>query len=65
MVTMSVSRGLIPQRTVPNALIPKHCAKLVMPNTSPRTALPVGPRATAPMATGIILKVILSGPMLR
>ena len=42
----------------PNALIPKHCIKLVSPNTPPKIAPAVGPNTTAPTATGTTISVI-------
>ena len=45
--------------------IPIHCPKLVSPNTAPSTAPPNGPQEMAAIATGIILNVIASGPILR
>ena len=39
--------------------------KLVMPNTNPIQAPPVGPLSIAPMATGTVSRLMVSGPTRR
>ena len=45
--------------------MPRHCKKLVIPNMPPKIIPPTGPRAMAPMATGIMLKEMASGPIFK
>ena len=45
--------------------MPRHCRKLVRPNTQPQISPPSGPSATAATASGMTFSVIASGPMFR
>ena len=62
--TRNVKNGLTPKRSVPNALMPKHWIKLVIPNTPPKIAPATGPNVTAPTATGTTIRVISSPAVL-
>jgi len=65
--TTAVRNGLTLKRVVPTMLgVPSTFAALanaVRPNTNPKAAPPEGPSITAPIATGIMLTVIASGPI--
>ena len=43
--------------------MPKHCMKLNNPKTVPMMSPPMGPRATAAMAIGMMFSVMTSGPI--
>ena len=62
---INVATGLISMRNVPKNDIPKHWMKLVMPKTPPRNAPAQGPRATAPIATGIMRRETSMVPDLK
>ena len=61
----TVPNGLIPRSIAPNALVPKHCSRLVIPNAAPQIAPPFGPRIIAATATGTVRNVIDSPGVLR
>ena len=65
---INVRNGFISKHMSPSALeppMPIACKKLVMPKTPPTIVPPKGPSAMPAIATGIILSVIASGPILR
>jgi len=62
-----VKKGFIDSTVCPKGLgmkIPKHCRRLAVPNTAPKTIPPVVPIVIAPIATGIIPRVISMMPIL-
>ena len=57
--------GLMLNSVVPKGSNPKHCAKLVSPNTAPRMAPFNGPSSIAPKITGTVKKVMDKGPIFK